>query len=169
MSNYFDYKPEHFDVEKSEGKYGPIWVVTANDGPMNKNSDWTKRFVLKADFLMDKSWMNSQQPGVHVSTTYETDALKASGDWRGIYRTGSMHEALTWLIRDVNENQKLDYISDRISSAKLELSGAVDEIDEAVRDFPNIDLEEVMKKITDAYHALMVEFTEAKDETGGLA
>lgn len=170
MSEIFIYLPEHFDVVKSEGNYGPVWEVTPTAGPLfTAASSWLRKFVLKADFEMNKAWMDNPRPGVHVYETFSTETMHTrGGDFQGIYRTGDMDEAFSWLIGDINQNMKLTHMRECMSSTQHSLSDAIDEIDAATQDFPNLDLDATMQKISDAYNALMVAYTEARQEVESL-
>lgn len=170
LEEYFNYKLEHFSIEKSEEEYGPVWVITPIAGPLvSTNSSWQKVFTLRSDYKMDKvAWMGEKpQSGVHLDTAFADAPLKYHG-WKGVYRTDSMDKAVEWLITDINDNHKSEIITDAMGDPQDNLRMALDNLDDAATEFSRQDLTETVEKIKDAYQALMFAYVSTLEKTEKL-
>jgi hypothetical protein len=157
---------DDFDVEKSEGGFGPIWVVT----PKVRESEWdTKKYILRSDVKMDKGFYQDPSratPGVHLDVSYSDSYIH--GDWKGIYDTADMDEALQSLIDDINLNNQLDVVERRIEGAISELSVQLDDLNKATVAFARFDLDESVDNVVAAFTNLMLRYNEVREEMENL-
>lgn len=165
IEDFHRYTLEDFDVLKSEEKFGPVWVLTPTVGSLVGSSNvWQRSFVLRSDIKMEKShWMGEEAgPAVHLDIVHGPEPLKQTRGWKGAYRTGSMDEAVQWLINDINENQKLEIIGHAMEDAQGELSERLDLIDKTTEEFSRYDMDQTMAAVSDAYQAMMAAYMAAK-------
>lgn len=154
---YFHYEREHFTIDKSEGTYGPIWVVTAIAGPLASNERYNKQhYVLRSTEHMDYiGKFKKTDPSVMLDVTYGEDPIKHSGAWKGAFRTKDMNKAVDWLIETLNDNQVLTAIEQETEGPRYELGKALEHFAEATEHFPRYDVESRVEEIKDAFAAFI--------------
>lgn len=153
------YTRSDFTVEKHEGTYGPIWVITPVGGE-------TLHYVLRSTVKMYEEPGNKLQGSakIHLDTTYSKNPLQHVGGWHGAYLTSDMDEAFDALIDDINKNDVLRRVEDAINEPLYELREALGSLDEAVEPFAKYDVEEVIDNIKLAVSALVLRYEQASKE-----
>jgi hypothetical protein len=149
-------KREDFSIEKTEGQYGPIWILRKNGEQRN--------YVLRSDIKMDKDWADDKSPGVHLDETWGDDPLKHSGTWRGIFHTADMDEAVDFLIEELNENERLEFMEQKLETVISTLEDEISKVLASCERFPRYDLDAVVSDVEAAYIGFKLAYANAKNQ-----
>lgn len=149
------YEKTDFTFDFHELTYGPAVVLT------HKDKEYPK-YVLKSDEKMDKSGWGKVRHGFHVSVCSHGDPMKST-DYKGLYETTDMEEAILDLINDLNENEKIEALEMEIGPLAYQLTGEIDDLIESMRPFPRSNIGERMENVEIAFTALRARFDEMKE------
>lgn len=155
---------EDFTIEKTEGEYGPIWIVSPKVQKGGYSQD--VHYVLRADWKMNWPQRGKREKSVHLDVAHGDDPLKSYGGWQGVYVTESMDEAVESLVADLNRNEGLEKIEQEIQHLVMELKEQLDDVQLALNNFARQDIKEVMDNIETAYVALRMHYDETRKEVG---
>jgi hypothetical protein len=151
---------EDYTIEKTEGTYGPIWILT----PKVQENDFYQpvHYVLRADWKMiELEKFKHRERSVHLDVARGDDPLKSHHGWKGAYAADSMESAVQQLIQDLNKNRALETVEQAILSPVLDLRDRLDDVEPALANFARQDIEKVMAEVELAYVQLMLVYTEA--------
>jgi hypothetical protein len=156
---------DDFDIAKSEGTYGPIWVLT------EKGQEWT-HYVLRSDIKMTDEGIVSEwtkrTPAVHLDIAHGNDPLRSFSGYKGVYDTDSMDVAVDELFNDLARNAKLDFVEQALEHPIMELNQQLEDVEKTLRHFSNGDIEMAMDNVKISYANLMVKYADAMREVNGL-
>ncbi len=155
MTDIKIYEKTDFTFDFHELTYGPAVVVSHADKEYPK-------YVLKSDEKMDKSKFGKVRHGFHLAVCYHGDPMK-SMDYKGLYETTDIEQAILDLVNDLNDNEKIEILDMEVGSLAHQLSSEIDDFTEALRPFPRRDIDECMENIEIAYVALRARYDELKE------